>query len=48
MRILPLPVRMYVILAGPAHVWIWICAKLCGVTVEHDWNDDDLPTQDGE
>ena len=50
MRIKGLPFWMFEILAGPAHVWIYICAKLCGVTVEHAWKDDpdDSPTQDGE
>ena len=30
-----LPFSMFVILAGPAHVWLWICARLCGGTFSH-------------
>ena len=50
MRIPHLPLWMFEIIAGPAHVWIWICAKLCGVSVEHGWADDfdDSHTQDKE
>ena len=35
MRIPTLPWWMFEILAGPAHVWLWICATLCGGTFEH-------------
>ena len=49
MQIPPLQIRLYLLLVGPAHVWIWICAKVCGVTVNHEWQDHrDSPTQDGE
>ena len=42
MRIPTLPFWMFEILVGPAEVWMWICAKLCGVTitVEHGLYDD--------
>ena len=35
------PVWMFEILAGPAHVWLWVCAKLCGGTVIHGPGDPD-------
>ena len=39
---------LFEILIGPAQVWIWICATLCGVETSCDWDDetDDSPTQE--
>ena len=37
-----LPLSMFEILAGPAHVWLWICAKLCGGTFEHGPGEKDI------
>ena len=31
---------LFEILIGPAHVWIWVCAKICGVVVTREWRDD--------
>ena len=46
------PVWMFELLVGPAHVWIWICGRLCGVKVEQGWRmdyeddpEDDVPDQ---
>ena len=48
MRIPTFPFWMFEILAGPAHVWLWICAKLCGGTFECGPGDDidDLTSQE--
>ena len=35
MRIPTLPFKWFEIIDGPAHVWLWICAKMCGGTFEH-------------
>ena len=35
-----LPFHMFEVLAGPAHVWLWICARLCGGTFHHGSGDD--------
>ena len=40
MQILTLPFWMFELLAGPAHVWLWVCAKLCGGTFTHGPGDD--------
>ena len=38
---------MFEILALPAHLWLWICAKLCGGTFEHGPGDEiDWPSQE--
>ena len=38
MRIPTLPFWMFEFLVCPAEVWIWICAKLCGVSVTIEQN----------
>ena len=38
MRISTLPFWMFEFLVCPAEVWIWICAKLCGVSVTIEQN----------
>ena len=41
-----LPPSMFEILAGPAHVWLWCCAKLCGGTFTHGPGEDyDAPAR---
>ena len=25
-------VKLYEFLAAPAHIWLWVCAKICGGT----------------
>ena len=40
MQIPTLPSWMFELLAGPAHVWLWVCAKLCGGTFTHGPGDD--------
>ena len=44
MRIPTFPLWLFEILIGPAHIWIWICSKLCGVTIECETFDE---TEDG-
>ena len=39
MRLPKLPFWMFEIIAGPAHVWLWICAWLCGGTFSHGSGD---------
>ena len=47
MRIPTLPSWMFEILAGPALVWLWFCAKMCGGTVEYAVDEtDDLTSQE--
>ena len=41
MRIPTLPWSMFKILAGPAHVWLWVCALLCGGHFTHGPVDED-------
>ena len=40
MRIPYLPISMFHILSGPAQLWVWICAKMCGVTIEYETFDE--------
>lgn len=28
---MPLRMRLFLFLSTPAHLWMWICAKLCGM-----------------
>lgn len=41
MRFPALPWSMFEILAGPAHLWLWIVARLCGGSFEHGPVDDE-------
>ena len=40
--------RHNLLITGPAHVWLWICAKVCGGTFKHGPGDDidDCPYQE--
>ena len=38
--------KIFEFLATPAHIWLWVCAKLCGWDFEYWAEDEDDENED--